>query len=278
MSSQENISAGNKIRGYGRLLLIVIVSAIFLIIVLVGGIFPVKDRYKFGQKCRRLWSGICLWILNFKVEVRGTIPTDRNYLFVGNHRSSLDPFVFLANGFANPVSRADVRKYPIIGKGSELTGIIFVDKESKSSRGATKEAIYQALRNGKSVMIYPEGKTGAQPLTATFQKGSFEQAAELLIPVVPFAIEYKNLGDYWDHTDGMLVHYLKNLAKPRTDIRLSIGEPMNGDNSWTLLRQSQQWINDEIERLRADWGGLAVDQSKVSASEEDISGTSLAKS
>lgn len=256
------MTVGNKIRGYGRLILIAIISAIFLLIVMIIGIMPLKNntKYIYGLKTRRLWSRICLWILNFKVEIRGTIPKDRNYLFVGNHRSSLDPFIFLAQGIANPVSRGDVRKYPIVGKGAEITGIIFVDKESKSSRGATKEAIYQALKNGKSVMIYPEGKTGAQPLTATFQKGSYEQAAELQVPVVPFVVEYKSINDYWDHTDSMLVHYLKYLSKPRTDIRLSIGEPITEDNSWTLLRQSQQWVNEEIERLREDWGGLAPEK------------------
>ncbi len=252
---------GNKIRGYGRLLLIAFLSAIFFLIVFVMGLFPGQKKYQLGLKVRKVWSRICLWILNFQVEVRGKVPTDRNYLFVGNHRSSLDPFIFLANIEANPVSRGDVRKYPIIGRGAEITGIIFVDKESKSSRGATKEAIYQALKVGKSIMIYPEGKTGSQPLTATFQKGSYEQAAELGVPVVPFAIEYQDVGDYWDRTDSMLMHYLKNLAKPKTIIRFSIGQPMAGDNSWTLLRQSQQWVNDEIEHMRGDWGGLAEENS-----------------
>ncbi|HZV71873.1 MAG TPA: lysophospholipid acyltransferase family protein [Saprospiraceae bacterium] len=254
---------GNKIRGYTRLLLVAIVSSIAFLMVMIVGLFPVKKekKYKLGLRIRKVWSKICLWILNYQVEIRGEFPTDRNYLFVGNHRSSLDPFVFLAHGMGNPVSRGDVRKYPIVGKGAEVTGIIFVDKESKSSRGATKEAIYQALKNGKSIMIYPEGKTGAQPLTATFQKGSYEQAAELHVPVVPFAIEYKNTNDYWDHTDGMLLHYLKNLAKPKTKIRLSVGQPIEGDNSWTLLRQSQLWINEEIERMRSDWGGLVKEKS-----------------
>ncbi len=256
---------GNKIRGYTRLFFIVIVSAIFLLIVYVISYLPIKkaNKYKYGLFSRKIWSRICLGILNFRVQVIGEIPKDRNYLFVGNHRSSLDPFVFLSHGAANPVSRGDVRNYPIVGKGAEITGIIFVDKESKSSRGATKEAIYQALKDGKSIMIYPEGKTGAQPLTATFQKGSYEQAAELGVPVVPFAVEYKSINDYWDHTDGMLLHYLKNLAKPRTDIRISFGKPIEGDNSWTLLRQSQQWVNDEIVRLRSDWGGLAQGKEAV---------------
>lgn len=272
------ISTGNKIRGYARLFFIAIVSAIFLLIVTVLRFIPVKNRYHYGLQSRKIWSRICLWILNYKVELWGKIPRDRNYLFVGNHRSSLDPFIFLSHIAGNPVSRGDVRNYPIIGKGAEITGIIFVDKESKSSRGATKEAIYQALKAGKSIMIYPEGKTGAQPLTATFQKGSYEQAAELGVPVVPFAIEYKSLGDYWDHSDTMLVHYLKNLAKPKTIIRLSIGEPMTSDNSWALLRQSQEWINDEIVKMRADWGGLAPDLTKTGVTEDRLPGTSLAES
>ncbi len=248
---------GNKIRGYGRLVFIFIVTAISFLTVIIIGILPVGNKYKIGLKIRKFWSRMCLAILNFQVEVWGKFPKDRNYLFVGNHRSSLDPFVFLSYGAGNPVSRGDVAKYPLVGKGAVMTGIIFVDKESKSSRGATKEAIYQGLKDGKSIMIYPEGKTGAQPLTTTFQKGSFEQAAELGVPVVPFAIEYESINDYWDHTDGMLLHYLKNLAKPRTRIRLSIGEPIVADNAWTLLRQSQQWVNDEIVKMRKDWGGLA---------------------
>lgn len=270
----------NKIRGYTRLLLIVVVSAFFLLIVtIIALIVPKKERqYRLGLGARKIWSRICLFILNFRVEVRGRFPSDRNYLFVGNHRSSLDPFIFLSYGSANPVSRGDVRNYPIIGRGAEITGIIFVDKESRKSRGATKEAIYQALKQGISIMIYPEGKTGSQPLTATFQKGSFEQAAELQVPIIPFAIEYKSISDYWDHSDTMLMHYLKNLAKPRTDIRLSIGSPIQGDNSWSLLRQSQQWINEEIERLREDWGGLAPDLTSGNGSMPDLKGTSLAES
>lgn len=251
---------GNKIRGYTRLVVLVPFTFIAFCMVLALSILS-KNAYKYGQKIRKVWCRLALFILNYRVEVRGKFPNDRNYLFVGNHRSSLDPFVCLAYMEGNPVSRADVRQYPMVGKGAVITGIIFVDKESKTSRSASKEAIYQALKSGKSIMIYPEGKTGAQPLTNTFQKGSFEMAAELGVPVIPFAIEYKSLNDYWDHTDSMLVHYLKNLAKPRTYVRISAGEVIINDNAWTLLRQSQQWVNEEIVRMRSDWGGLAPDPS-----------------
>ena len=40
-------------------------------------------------------------------------------------------------------------------------------------------------------------------------------------------------------------------------LSISVGPVIRSDTAWTLLRQSQQWINDEIVKLRADWGGLA---------------------
>lgn len=256
---------GNKIRGYIRLFFVVIITFLAFASVWLAGIYPEKKgRYKLRLKIRKLWSRLFVFILNYKVEVRGTFPKDRNYLFVSNHRSSLDPFVCLSYFEANPVSRADVRNYPFMGKGAELSGIIFVNKESRSSRSASKEAIHKALSEGKSIMIYPEGKTSAEPLTATFQKGAFDVAAELGIPIIPFAIEYKSTNDYWDHTDTMAVHYFKNLAKPVTYIRLSFGEVISGDNAFTLLRQSQQWINEEIVRLRSDWGGLIANPDQGS--------------
>lgn len=256
----QQVMTGNKIRGYIRLFFIIIITILAFITVSILGLVP-GNRYKMRLKVRKLWSKGFVFFLNYHVEMKGQFPTDRNYLFVGNHRSSLDPFVCLAYLEGNPVSRADVRNYPFLGKGAELSGIIFVNKESKTSRSATKEAIHRALSEGKSIMIYPEGKTNAAPLTATFQKGSFDIAAELGIPVIPFAIEYKDTADYWDHSETMAEHYFNHLAKHRTYVRMSVGEVIHGDNAFALLRQSQQWINDEIITLREDWGGLA--QEKV---------------
>ena len=103
---------------------------------------------------------------------------------------------------ASPVSRAWVRDFPLFGKGSELTGIIFLNREDKGSRLRTKERILEELRNGKSIMLYPEGRTSLDPYTITFQKGAFDQAALGGFRVVPYVLEYKNI-------DGLLGSYRK---------------------------------------------------------------------
>ena len=78
-----------------------------------------------------------------------TFPKDEACLFVGNHRSSLDPIFVLAKVHAFPVSRAEVRNWPLVGKGSDMTGIIFVDKSSRESRAATKVALLNEMKKGQ---------------------------------------------------------------------------------------------------------------------------------
>jgi 1-acyl-sn-glycerol-3-phosphate acyltransferase len=154
---------------------------------------------------------------------------------------------------AFPVSRAEVRNWPLVGKGSAATGIIFVDKSSRESRAQTRTILLKEMQNGNSILIFPEGHTNVEPLTATFQKGSFEQAAAGGFPVVPFVIEYKDTRDYWDHTDSFAVHLIKRFGKRVTEVVVAFGPPLRSDNPWTLLRGSQQWIDEKIVEVRKAW-------------------------
>ena len=208
-----------------------------------------------GLELRRRWAEGTARVLNFKVTFEGDIPENEACLYVGNHRSSLDPIFVMARIKAFPVSRAEVRNWPIVGKGSDMTGIIFVDKSSRESRQATKVALLNEMRKGNSVLIFPEGRTNVEPLTATFQKGSFEQAAQGGFSVVPFVLEYKDKGQYWDHTDNFATHFLKEFGKRGVEIKVRFGPPIQSDNSWTLLRQAQAWIDENIPLVRAEWDG-----------------------
>ncbi len=141
----------------------------------------------------------------------------------------------------------------MIGQGGHNVGVIFVKKTDKSSRAATKEAMHDALKEGRSILIFPEGRTHNEEKTITFQKGSFDQAALLGVPVVPLALDYQSKDDYWDHTDSMVDHFFKYLSKWKTNVSVSIGEPIVSDNAFTLLRGSQAWIDAEYLKMRKMW-------------------------
>jgi 1-acyl-sn-glycerol-3-phosphate acyltransferase len=207
-----------------------------------------------GLEIRRIWSAGFVRRLGFHIEWEGNIPDHDTCLYVGNHRCSVDPQAVMARLKAYPVSRAEVRKWPFVGKGSEATGIIFVDKSNKESRLRAKTALLEELRKGHSVLIFPEGQTNVKNLTSTFHKGSFEQAAAGMFPVVPFAIEYEDTRDYWDHSDNFASHLIKRFGKKRTNVKICFGPKIVSDNPWTLLRSAQTWIDEKIAEIRTQWG------------------------
>ena len=206
-----------------------------------------------GMAVRHWWASMYTWTFGFKVEWAGELPSNGTYLFASNHRSSVDPFIQLSGIHAEPVSRADLGNWPLIGWGARLSSIILVDKSNKKSRLKAKTAILDALRGGRSVLIYPEGGTKVSTLTETFHIGSFLQAAEARVPVIPVLIDYKYKADYWDHADSALVHMVKRFGKWKTPVYIKIGPPISSENGWTLMRQSKAWIDGEIPMSRQRW-------------------------
>ena len=243
---------GRKILGVIRLILLAIVTFPFFTGAFIFRPDLRKDKLA-GARYIGKWSRALMALLGFRIQVEGKPPEGNPYLLICNHRSSLDPLVIMSRVPGYPVAKADVSGYPMVGPGAKRVGVIFVEKTNRSSREATKQAIYKAFQEGKSILIFPEGRTHAEQNTVTFQKGAFDQAAALGIPVVPIALDYKYTSDYWDHKETMVQHYFANLAKWRTPVRIRFGTPIKSDNSFTLLRQSQAWIDEVISEFREGW-------------------------
>lgn len=244
----------NYIRAGIRLVLLFTVTLLDIFYLLIVRRFK-KNEEDWGLRYRKeVWAKQMMAIGGIRLKSVGKIPPGP-HLMVVNHRSSIDPLINLADALCYPIAKIEFKSWPIIGAGSAYTGIVFVDRSSKASRIQTRDAIAEALRNGKTVLIYPEGGTSDKDFTQTFKKGSFEVAAEHGFPVLPVTMEYRDRADNWNHEDNFVVHFFKRFGKRRTHIELRYGPPIISDNSWTLLRQSQAWINGQIEDLRSHWDG-----------------------
>ncbi len=248
----------NKIRGSLRLALFFFHTLYWLIFLLIwDSLGKLNDGNRLGYRER--WSRGMARLVGFRFTFSGELPDGGPYLFVGNHRSTLDPLLAFYKIQAWPLSKAWVKDWPLVGRGSQLTGIIFVVKESKNSRHAAKERILEELEKGNSILIYPEGHTHVEPLTKTFHKGSYEQAAKGDFPVVPFILEYKDVEDYWDHTENFVQHFIRAFGKRRHDVHLGIGPVLRSDNPWTLMRESRKWIDQAMVDIHREWGNTHYD-------------------
>lgn len=202
-------------------------------------------------RLRRNWLRVANFFLNLRVDVQGKPPITPA-IYVSNHRSFSDPLVLLRYLDAYVIAKAEVSSYPLINKGAELTGIVYVKRDDRDSRRATRETIIETIRKGYNVLVYPEGTVGRDPHTLPFKMGTFLEAAKEGIPIVPVAIEYKSPRDLW-----MIPHFIKQylfqFSKWRTDVRLEFGPVMEGGDGHQLHGDVEHWVNQKIKAMQEGW-------------------------
>ncbi len=199
-------------------------------------------------RIRRSWAHWLLPRLGLKIETRGVAP-DYPCIVMANHRSYMDPVIMVRDIAGCPVSKAEVASWPIIGYGAKLTGVLFLKRESASSRRSTLNGISAKVKEGFPVILFPEGTTHDHPTTIDLKRGGFQLAADGGFPVVPVMIEYEDRADYWIGNDTFLPHFFRRFGERRMKVHIHYGEPITGDDAQELGRKTRAWIDAQLKEL-----------------------------
>lgn len=140
-----------------------------------------------------LWSRL-FCILNFvKVSVIGreNITEKKSYIFVANHQGAFD--IFAVYGYLNHkfkwMMKKSLRKMPFIGFACSSAGHIFVDNSSSAAVLHTIKAAENMLKNGESLVVFPEGSRTYTGKMGRFKRGAFQLSLEFHLPIVPVTID-----------------------------------------------------------------------------------------
>lgn len=112
---------------------------------------PTNTRY-IQYFCRRLCK-----VFNLEVQVHGTIPREPA-LWVSNHISWLDVAVLGSGARVFFLSKAEVEKWPILGKLAKSGGTLFIQRGSGDSL-RIREQITSFLKQDIPVLFFPEATT-----------------------------------------------------------------------------------------------------------------------
>lgn len=237
-----------------RLILFVLVTVTIFCLLIITNIFYTKKSKKIerGIIYRRKIIRILHIILGSKITVYGKEPVFSG-LIVSNHRSYFDAVVISKNILAYPIAKKEVESWPLVGNVCKSTGVLFVKRECENSRKETRKNITEILENGFSILNTPEGTTHNKPTTIKFKPGTFILAAQIGVPVIPIAIDYKDLNDAWIGDDTFIPHFLRCFSKWKTEIKVSYLEPIYSNNSEELISISKKQIDDELIRFRKEW-------------------------
>lgn len=193
------------------------------------GLIGKKDKQKeLLEKISTRWAKNMIKTTGSTVEVIGleNVP-GINVLYVANHQSYLDiPLImgFLPK-FKGFVAKIELAKMPIVSGWMKAIGSLFLDRTSiRQSMQVILEGI-EMLKNGSTLVIFPEGTRSKDGLVDEFKKGSLQLAVKSGVPVVPVTI------------DGTYNAYEKFKKVIPTKIKLTIHPPIYMENLTTVEKK-----------------------------------------
>ena len=109
---------------------------------------------------------------------------------MSNHQGAYD--IFLIYGYIGQpikwVMKQSLRKIPFVGIACEAAGFIFVDNSSPQAAAKTIRLAEEKLKNGASIVIFPEGSRTRTGKMGKLKKGAYQMALDLKLPIVPITI------------------------------------------------------------------------------------------
>ncbi|MBD9300599.1 MAG: 1-acyl-sn-glycerol-3-phosphate acyltransferase [Prevotella sp.] len=152
----------------------------------------IGNGHFWGYYPGKLWSQLWIRILLLPVKVEGRENLDKkqSYVFVANHQGAFD--IFLIYGFLGRnfkwMMKKGLRKVPLVGVACEYAHHIFVDKSGPSKIRASYDKAREELKEGMSLVVFPEGARTFTGHMGVFRRGAFMLADELQLPVCPLTI------------------------------------------------------------------------------------------
>ncbi len=190
----------------------------------------------------RYWAG--LWgrslMFGFGVraisDIRCSLDCDRSYVFVANHQNMLD-IPLLASvlpcsfGF---VAKAELERWPFLGMALKMSPSVFVASGDPRRSLASLQRAGREIREGRSVIIFPEGMRTYSPHMVPFKKSAFVLAAEAGVPVVPITI-----------VDAYRLVNEEVFAARRGTVRVVVHPPM------TVTGRTRAELSPFMQRVKA---------------------------
>ena len=140
----------------------------------------------------RAWARSILFVSGIRVHINGleNLNVNGSFILMPNHQSNFDIPVLLG---CLPVqfrwlAKAELFRIPIFGRGMRGCGYISIDRSNRKSAFKSLSEAATKIRNGVSVLIFPEGTRSWDGKILPFKKGGFVLSVDAGVPIVPIVI------------------------------------------------------------------------------------------
>lgn len=177
----------------------------------------------------RWWHNRLLKILNIEIRINHSANIQLPALFVSNHISWIDIPVIGSTLPTYFLSKEEVRKWPLIGTLAAGAGTLFI-KRGNGKTNVAAESMAGHLKNGRSILFFPEGTTTDGCGVRNFHHKLFA-CVDDTTPIHAIALRYRDqdgahseiapfIGD-----DEFVAHLLRLLRQDKLIVELTLSEP-----------------------------------------------------
>lgn len=197
-----------------------------------------ERRIELVHKVTKAWAKSLLWLSGAKIKVEGeeNIP-EGPVLYVSNHQSNFDIPIFISyvdrpKGF---IAKSETAKMPFVVSWMRQMRCVFMNrKDIRQSVEAIGQGV-KYIKEGYSMVIFPEGTRSSSGEVGEFKAGSFKLALKSGASVVPVVIS----GSKDIMEKGSLI------IKP-AKVKVKILEPVNVKE---LSKEEAKALHAKVEQL-----------------------------
>lgn len=188
--------------------------------VIVAALLGVRDEPgSIFDHVPRIWGRLLVWAGGVRVMLHNAerMANGSAQVYVANHLSWFDVFT-MASVLKHYkfVAKAELDSIPLFGAAIRAAGFIFVDRTNHKAAFAGYEAAAERMRNGFSVIVFPEGTRGKSYALRPFKKGPFVLAVAAGVPIVPTLVygtrEVQRKGSVIVRGGVVHVHFLEPVS------------------------------------------------------------------
>ncbi len=155
-------------------------------------VYPVDYKNKVSNPLMKIWTNAVLFIYGIKVNVYGAVNVNpgKGNLYVSNHASYMDIFVQLAKLPDNVrmIYKKEINKIPLLGWAMLAAGFISIDRKNIRNAMKSLDKASDKVKQGLSVVIYPEGSRTFDGNTGEFKRGMFYLADKSQADIIPVSL------------------------------------------------------------------------------------------
>ncbi len=226
-------SSARRLRGTAKRLMEIVygiyATSLFAVVLLTAWVLVMcSTSQKYAGRVTTLWLRFFFKAAGWRLRAKGIECMSENApcMLIANHASYTDVLVLISvlGGGFRIVAKGELRTAPFVGTFLRKLGHFTFDREDPADRLHQAKEIEESLREGKSVLVFPEGTFTAQPGVRPFHLGAFQAALAAGRPIIPVALD----GTRRALRDG-------TMLMRRGNVRITLGPalvPQSDANEW----------------------------------------------